>query len=95
MIVSLRKRCSKCKRKKAIKCFYKDSTKSDGFYSSCKDCGKKYAKVYIKNPINKQRKQEYDKSRRQQIRPHLKALYDITLEQYEQMLEQQNEVCAI
>ena len=45
-----KKICSKCKEEKEVCEFNVDKTKICGYYSSCKECCKKYEKLrYIKN----------------------------------------------
>lgn len=41
--------CTKCKLSKELSFFKKDSSKKDGYYSSCKECVKIVAKEYQKN----------------------------------------------
>jgi hypothetical protein len=48
----MKKVCSKCYIEKDLSFFYKDHTKLDGFYSSCKHCKKVYSE-YNKEKINK------------------------------------------
>jgi hypothetical protein len=46
----IKKICSKCKEEKEVCEFNVDKTKTCGYYSSCKECCKKYEKLrYIKN----------------------------------------------
>lgn len=42
------KTCSKCKKEKSFDDFKRDSTKSDGRYSSCKSCVKEYRANHYK-----------------------------------------------
>lgn len=49
--------CTKCKTLLPLSNFGKDKTKSDGYYSSCKDCNeKKDRDTYSKNPKKKYEK---------------------------------------
>lgn len=49
------KKCTKCKKEKDFKEFYKDKYKKDLLHSSCKNCHKK------NQDLKKDHKQEYDK----------------------------------
>lgn len=49
--------CTKCNNLLPLSSFGKDKTKSDGYYSSCKDCkAKKDRDIYSKNPKKKYEK---------------------------------------
>lgn len=43
------KQCSKCREKKNLDCFYKNSKRSDGVNSYCKDCMRLYGKEYYQS----------------------------------------------
>lgn len=96
------KMCTKCKALKHESYFSKGSCK-DGLYSYCKDCDKARAKRYRdKHPevLERARRSqtEYRKTTRGKAnikKNRLKCLYDITVEEYDQMFEVQNGVCAI
>ena len=75
------KQCSRCKKDKELKDFYRNSSSSDGYKSLCKNCekdGKKtiYSKDYYRNRS-------------------LVARYGITLEEYNKMLKSQHSKCGI
>ncbi len=76
------KQCSKCKEVKSASEFYKDSTKTDGLYPSCKVCV--LAKQSWKNATPSQSR-KWSLSKR----------YGITVEEYEDLLKSQDGVCAI
>ena len=82
------KKCSKCKKVKGVSNFYASSTQPSGLQSNCKDCNRIEAReAYRHGDKNKQK----ISSRRTM----LKSKYGISLEQYNEMLQTQNEVCAI
>ena len=48
-VIKTSKKCSKCKEERSIHKFSKDSTRDDGFSTSCKDCHTKYNVEYMKS----------------------------------------------
>lgn len=94
------KLCSKCNREYPAteEYFYEHSGMKDGLYSSCKSCYKKYNKKWQKE--NKERyykiSKEWRKNNPEKIKNNaLKFYYGITLEDYNQLLKEQNYVCKI
>lgn len=92
------KTCSKCNLE----------LPADRFYSKgrqCKSCRNEYAREYYKNNPEAARKRLEGVKRwaernpevyaKRQRRGHLKRFWNMTLEQYNEMLEKQNGVCAI
>ncbi len=79
--------CSSCGERKFTSEFYKDRSKRNGLTSYCRACQKK--------AINRRRKKDPVKTRVAERRKMLKTNFGITLEQYDQMFEKQNGVCAI
>lgn len=75
----MKKLCTKCRCLKSLKDFNKDKTRKDGFYPQCREC--KHA-WYHADPSRK--KQE-----------ELKHRYGLTLEQFTNLLKQQNNCCKI
>lgn len=75
------KQCSKCGVIKQKTDFYKDGRSKQGVQSMCKDCFKKW--------------QQSDTGKKSARKAHLIQKYDITLQQYDEMLEEQNNCCAI
>jgi hypothetical protein len=79
------KQCTKCKAIKETKFFYRDKQKKEGIGSWCKSCLNKNAVEYRKNGFNIE-----------QVRfNQTKFSTGITREQYELLLKNQNNKCAI
>ncbi len=78
-----------------VKYFFRDKTTLSGLCCYCKQCCKKRHAQYRDNDAYKRRKREYDKIRRQKIRPHLKEYYGMTLDRYNKMFAEQNGCCKI
>lgn len=75
------KKCSKCKIEKEKTEFYKEKRSKQGLQSMCKECFKKW--------------QKSETGKKTARKAHLQQKYDITLQQYDEMLEEQNNCCAI
>lgn len=102
-----RKICSKCKFEKEVDEFSKDKRQKDGYTSSCKKCrNEKYKEWVKKNPEimidikekSRIRSNKYYKTKNGQIsyrKSHLKTNFNLSLEDYNLLLEKQNNVCAI
>lgn len=87
------KRCATCKLEKDLSEFYKDKSRVDGLYVNCKSC---------KNQINRKseernryHKEYYEKRKLTWRKANLKKKYNLTLEQYSEMLQKQDNKCAI
>lgn len=79
------KKCSRCKKELPIKNYAKDTSRYDGLNTKCKECSSILRKQYRASKdgfrVTKQ--------------GNLMKNFGIALEQYEQMLKEQNGVCAI
>lgn len=75
------KQCSKCGVTKQKTEFYKESRSKQGVQSMCKLCFKQW--------------QQSDIGRKTARKAHLAQKYDITLQQYDEMLKEQNNCCVI
>lgn len=103
------KTCGRCKETKSFEEFSKCSGKADGYQTRCKQCSKEaywekrdelIAKKKAYNLQNKDRnnargKMYRDSDPEKNKNRKLKYYYNITLTEYNKMLESQNYVCAI
>lgn len=77
------KTCNVCSKEKLVAEFHKDSSKKDGFCSTCKKCANKRSSAnHAANPL---------KAKDQNLRRY----YGISLADYLKMLEAQNGRCKI
>jgi hypothetical protein len=86
--------CTHCGIDKKFSEFHKNHQGKFGLQPTCKEC----VKLYMKNNphIGKRAVNKYHASHKKEIRNYqLKLRFGITLEQYNNMLEVQNSVCAI
>ena len=90
LVSAIEKKCPRCKKKFPIEEFGKSS-----YY--CKSCAYFYTKRWREsNPRWKESQKEYRKKAVDSIRNrYLKRTYDITLNDYHDMLKKQNYKCAI
>jgi len=63
------KECSKCKETKPVSGFYKDSTKSTGLSSNCKDCQREQSKLYYQNNRDEILRKEKERNKENPMRP--------------------------
>ncbi len=98
------KRCRVCDQQKPITEFYKSKRTKDGYNNICKPCKRSYDDCHI----NKENKRKYNREReiklqrwksperqRDQRNRNLKRRYDLTGEQYDSMLTDQQGLCFI
>jgi len=78
-----RKICKECGEEKPLNRFHMNKTYKDGHINKCKNCVYEYDKKY--------RADNYDRKRCVKLQNR----YGITLEQYDQMFDEQSGVCAI
>lgn len=99
-------KCTQCFIEKPKECFSPEKVKKNGVKSYCKECAKKYHKIrYTNDPEGqRQRSREYRKKIKEDSpkklfeanrKTKLKRDYNLTLEQYDLMLKEQNGVCFI
>lgn len=93
--------CTSCKDLKSLDSFYKRSKNSHLYKSRCIECTKKYDKIQkqkreltyeIRKKWYENRKAKYPEIRRDD---HYRRKYDISLQDYNKMLETQLGLCAI
>jgi hypothetical protein len=94
------KKCSLCKEVKPFSDFYTSKQKNDGYDSWCKKCKLASQRKYLKNPeawakrVEFRKKYNLDtKERRKFVR--MKHLYGVTFDQYKDLINKQNGLCAI
>jgi hypothetical protein len=90
------KKCKTCNNTKELKCFHKKKGGVLGVKSSCADCCKTIDAKYYSNPKHKNKRLERQSSEEYQLYIRsfrLKRKYGITLEDYNNMLKSQNNVC--
>lgn len=99
-----KKICSHCKIEKSVSEFVKKKQNKDGLHSWCDNCRVGQYKIYSKKyggtakglaTRKKWRDNNREKYNRMLLKSHLKRHYNLTIEQYEGLLESQNGVCAI
>lgn len=100
------KTCYRCTETKDFSLFNKDKYKKDGYKSTCKTClGADYYKKYWEDPESKREKLRKYRKNLRETDPHklflsnrktnLKQTYGISLEQYAEMLQEQNSKCDV
>ena len=96
--------CSKCKTLKSFSSFHKDKSAKDGYFYWCKLCKSKLSKIRYSNPEVKKQCAENskrwaeknpEKYEAQQRKSHLMRHYGLSVEDYNELFEQQQGCCAI
>lgn len=88
------KTCKNCLEEKNLKAFCTKKSSADGLSGKCRDCAISYARQYRKDSPEKTRatyKKRYKRIRESALR----RKYDISLEDYESMLKDQDGKCGI
>lgn len=93
------KTCTKCgvDYPATAEYFNRHKRTKDGLHPWCKRCTKKARKEYYGTEKEQSARKKYEQStkgKRIRLKSNLKV-YNLTLEQYDQMFEDQNGVCAI
>lgn len=92
------KSCNRCKLLKPRSDFYPRVKGKNLIQAKCKPCSIIISSSYIKkNPQNLKviKKREYNKNKRRYRDKYYQNEYNITISDYDLLLEKQNEVCAI
>lgn len=92
------KSCPKCREIKDESCFYKDESKVDRLSSYCKDCAKEKRMARYEDKKDEEKesfRKHYRANKEQSRRYSLKALYGLSLEEYNEMREEQMFSCLI
>ena len=92
------KRCSICKYDKELIEFHKDKTHKDGLKSYCKLCEKNFGDSYRKehkDEIKKRQDSWAYKNKKKRETYRIKYCYGLSNDQYQNMFNVQNGVCAI
>lgn len=97
------KRCPRCEETKGVSSFSKNKTMKDGMQSQCKSCKKEIHMEHVaKDPVRHQEKTKaYGAKWWASLTPEkrkaykLKHNYDLTIEEYNVMLKEQNNLCLI
>jgi RNase P subunit RPR2 len=90
--------CPKCEELKNKSCFYKDDSKLDNLSSYCKKCAKEKRMLRYEDNKEKEKKsfkQHYQGNKEQYRGYSLKSLYNLSLENYNDMREDQMFSCLI
>lgn len=101
------KKCTLCRKEKELSEFAKDKYNKDGLTFRCKECrNNRYNEYYKRNPEKQKEKNDSQKENRKRFydsekgiessrRAHLKRVFGISLEEYNEMSKKQNHLCAI
>ncbi len=96
--------CSKCKVEKHVTCFNNSKKHKDGLNGICKDCWneskrahyqKDSSKTSKKASVKKWRKNNPGKVKKMRKNNRLKRLYKLTLDEFNNLIEQQDGQCPI
>ncbi len=86
-----KKICSTCKNEKSLGDFYKHKGHKDGLDYDCKQC----CKAYYAEKLKKNNKEYYSKNREFYRNQRFVRQFGISLDEYNELLRKQNNVCSI
>lgn len=90
------KTCSKCNQIKDLSSFHKKKTGALGVKAECIDCCRLWQSQHYSKPQNKQKRLDRQKKAEYQLYIRsfrLKAKFNLSLDQYDSMLANQNGIC--
>lgn len=92
--------CSNCHKEKLVSEFHKRSDRLIGTTANCKDCRNARGKLYRSNPEYKEyhrlKQKEWKANNfEKELAKRIFKFYRLTLEQYKELLKEQNNCCAI
>jgi hypothetical protein len=85
------KKCAKCKIEKPFSEFTKHTRHKDGLRCRCKECESEDRKEAKKKALEK----DYLGTRLKERAGNLKRMFNLSIEEYEQKAQEQDNVCAI
>lgn len=92
------KRCGRCKEDRPVSAFFKNRSQIDGLNGYCIPCAYAYKKEWaLKNPAahSATKKRWYEKGRERILIYQRKKTYDVSNDRFQEMLKNQNGLCAI
>ena len=88
------KECNRCKQSLPLDAFHKSKANKDGFNRRCGKCTASYNKEHYKETREKRLAYQREWDRKNKFRSRF-SKYGITLDDYNQMLAAQNNMCAV
>jgi hypothetical protein len=86
--------CTKCGIEKSLYDFYKTTKNRLGLRTECKECTNKSNRSWYKT-VSEENGERLKNHRKSGMKTRLKLNFDLTLEQYEELLKSQNYECAV
>jgi hypothetical protein len=89
------KSCNKCKTTKPLSSYYADSRNKDGRKGVCKECNNSTKRLRRSDPSVREAENLKRSKSRNSRKENLKYRYNLTIEDYDNMVTQQNGLCLI